>query len=476
VPYVRKVTGVTDNSAPTFTKFLHTHPKSEALGVFTAETGLATLRTPITLAEITPGTGLAAALAQTPQGVIDTMKASGMKGRGGAGFPAGLKWELAAKAESKDGRRFIICNADEGEPGTFKDRVLLSELPDLIFEGMTIAGYAVGAHEGIVYLRGEYVYLLDDLEACLAKRRADGLLGNNVCGSGFAFDISIFLGAGAYVCGEETALIESIEGRRGEPRNRPPFPVESGLFGAPTIVNNVETFGWASAIFARGPEWFAAIGTNNSTGPKMLSISGDVRNPGVYEFPLGVTIREVLAAAGGENTKAVIVGGAAGTCVPASDFDRAISYEDVSTGGAIIVLGPWRDLLEVAENLQWFFANESCGQCAPCRVGTRKLLNGIRDLRNGNSSTAKLRDLVKLGESMEFASKCGLGQSAPSVFLSLVRSFESELLGHIPHSAREHEAAAEIAASIDDADRDFAAASSAAAAQQMFIPADARAR
>jgi len=467
-------TGWVTNAAPRFETMLNTNPKGGTPGVFTAETGLATIRTPITLGEITPGVGLANALKQTPAEVIETMKASGMKGRGGAGFPAGMKWELAAKAESKDGRRFIICNADEGEPGTFKDRVLLSVLPDLIFEGMTIAGYAVGAHEGIVYLRGEYIYILDELEEVLARRRAEGLLGSDVSGSGFAFDIRIFLGAGAYVCGEETALIESIEGRRGEPRNRPPFPVESGLFGAPTIVNNVETFGWASAIFARGPQWFAAIGTGQSTGPKMLSISGDVRNPGVYEFPLGVSIRELLAACGGEDAKAVIVGGASGTCVPAEDFDRAISYEDVSTGGAIIVLGQWRDLLEVAENLQWFFANESCGQCAPCRVGTRKLLNGIRNLRNGRSSTAELRDLVKLGESMEFASKCGLGQSAPSVFLSLVRSFESEVLGHIPHSAREDQAAADIAASIDDADRDFAAVATAAAKHAMFIPADAR--
>jgi [NiFe] hydrogenase diaphorase moiety large subunit len=469
---VNHVTNATDVLDPV--KNPHSHPKATVAGVFTAETGLATIRTPLTLADITPGMGLETALKMPPQGVIDTMKASGMKGRGGAGFPAGLKWELAAKAEAKDGRRFIICNADEGEPGTFKDRVLLSELPDLIFEGMTIAGYAVGAHEGIVYLRGEYVYLLEHLEERLADRRAAGLLGNDVAGSGFTFDIHIFLGAGAYVCGEETALIESIEGRRGEPRNRPPFPVESGLFGEPTIVNNVETFGWASAIFARGPQWFSAIGTGQSTGPKMLSISGDVRKPGVYEFPLGVSIREVIDAAGGENPKAVIVGGASGTCVPASDFDRAISYEDVSTGGAIIVLGPWRDLLEVAENLQWFFANESCGQCAPCRVGTRKLLNGIRDLRNGNSSTSKLKDLVKLGESMEFASKCGLGQTAPSVFLSLVRSFESEVLGHIPQWARQADAASEIAASIDDADRDFAMATSKAASADMFIPSDTR--
>lgn len=394
------------------------------------------VRTPMTLATIEAEQGLHAALALDPAGVVATVRESGMKGRGGAGFPTGLKWQLAAEADAPDGVRYVVCNADEGEPGTFKDRVLLAELPDLVFEGMTIGGYAIGSHEGICYLRGEYVYLLADLEACLERRRAAGLLGPDVAGSGFAFDITIHLGSGAYVCGEETALIESLEGRRGEPRNRPPFPVVSGFHGAPTVVNNVETFAWAAAILARGADWFAHIGTDRSTGPKLLSVSGDVQRPGVYEFPLGVSIAEVLEAAGAEGAKAAIVGGAAGTCVPARDFGRAISYEDVSTGGAVIVVGPWRDLLEVAENLQWFFVNESCGQCTPCRVGNVKLLEGIRQLRRGECTAAHLDDLVALGKTMQIASKCGLGQAAPNVLLSILQHYRSEVMSHIPVGAR----------------------------------------
>jgi [NiFe] hydrogenase diaphorase moiety large subunit len=305
-----------------------------------------------------------------------------------------------------------------------------------VVEGMTIAGYAIGAPEGICYLRAEYVYLVEGLEACLARRRAAGLLGPDVAGSGFAFDVAVHLGSGAYVCGEETALIESLEGRRGEPRNRPPFPVVCGFHGAPTVVNNVETFAWAAAILARGPEWFARIGTDRSTGPKLLSVSGDVQRPGVYEFPLGDAHAEVVEAAGGHDAKAAIVGGAAGTCVPARDFDRAISYEDVSTGGAVIVVGPWRDLLEVAENLQWFFTNESCGQCTPCRVGNVKLLEGIRALRRGECTAADLEDLVALGRTMQIASKCGLGQAAPNVLLSILEHYHSEVLVHIPVGAR----------------------------------------
>jgi [NiFe] hydrogenase diaphorase moiety large subunit len=394
---------------------------------------LMSVRTPMTLAAVEVGLGLRAALALDPAGVVATVKDSGMKGRGGAGFPTGLKWQLAAAAPAPGGQRYIVCNADEGEPGTFKDRVLLDELADLVFEGMTIAGYAIGATEGIVYLRAEYVYLLADLEECLARRRAAGLLGAGVGGrADVTFDITIHLGSGAYVCGEETALIESLEGRRGEPRNRPPFPVVKGLHGAPTVVNNVETFAWAAAIMAKGAEWFARIGTDHSTGPKLLSVSGDVARPGVYEFPLGVSIAEVLEAAGAEEAKAAIIGGAAGVCVPAASFGRAISYEDVSTGGAVIVIGPYRDLLEVAENLQWFFVNESCGQCTPCRVGNVKLLEGIGMLRRGECTLAHLEDLIKLGGTMRVASKCGLGQASPNVFLSIIENYRTEVLGRVP--------------------------------------------
>jgi [NiFe] hydrogenase diaphorase moiety large subunit len=379
----------------------------------------------LTLDAIPVGAGMGRALDDTPSEVLAVVARSGLRGRGGAGFPTAKKWELAAAAPSPGGRRHIVCNADEGEPGTFKDRVLLAEHPDLVLEGMTIAAYAVGAQDGVLYLRGEYVHLRRGLEACLERRRALGLLGHGIDGhAGFDFDVRIHMGCGAYVCGEETALIESLEGRRGEPRNRPPFPVTSGLHGAPTVVNNVETFAWVAAILARGAGWFASIGTAGSRGPKLLSVSGDVARPGVYEFPLGVPIREVLEASGGEDARAVVVGGAAGTCVPASAFSRRISFEDIATGGAVIVIGPGRDLLGVAENIQEFFADESCGQCSLCRVGNARLLEGIRLMRAGTCGAEHLAQLQRLGKTMRVASKCGLGQSSPNVFLSVVDQLE----------------------------------------------------
>ena len=391
-----------------------------------------TIRNDMTLATITPGEGLKKALAQSRRDVIGAIRASNMRGRGGAGFPTGVKWNLAAAAGGV--KKYVVCNADEGEPGTFKDRVILSEWADLVFEGMTIAGYAIGSDEGILYLRGEYTYLRPALEACLAKRREAGLLGDAV-GKGFAFDIHIHMGSGAYICGEETALIESLEGQRGEARNRPPFPVNTGLNGQPTVVNNVETFALAAAILAKGAQWFAGIGTDGSTGTKMMSISGDVQRPGVYEFPMGITIASVLAAAGGEDAKAVIIGGASGHCVPAAEFNRSICYEDVATGGSIIVFGPQRDMLEAAENFLEFFADESCGQCTPCRIGNVTLLKGVRSLRAGACSTGTLHDLCALGESMQLASKCGLGQSSPNAFLSIIKHFRHEVLAAAPVGA-----------------------------------------
>ncbi len=268
------------------------------------------------------------------------MSASNLKGRGGAGFPTGTKWNLAAAAQVHDGgAKYVVCNADEGEPGTFKDRVLLLEYADLVFEGMTIAARAIGATKGILYLRGEYVYMRPHLEDVLARRRRDGQLGTDILGTaGFDFDIEIRMGAGAYVCGEETALIESLEGHRGEPRNRPPFPVNTGFLGQPTVVNNVETLASVSAILAKGAAWFKAIGTEKSAGFKLFSVSGDCAAPGVYEFPLGITVAELLEKVGGAGAKAVQIGGASGTCVPATEFGRRIAFEDVATGGSIIVL------------------------------------------------------------------------------------------------------------------------------------------
>jgi [NiFe] hydrogenase diaphorase moiety large subunit len=388
------------------------------------------LHGPFTFAGIEPGAGLATALRRPPADALAQVAASDLRGRGGAGFPTSLKWELAAK--SPGDRRYVVCNADEGEPGTFKDRVILSEFADLVVEGMTIAALAIGARQGIVYLRAEYTYLRPHLEAVLSRRRAQNLLGPNIAGrEGFDFDVEIRMGAGAYVCGEETALIESLEGQRGEPRNRPPFPIDTGYFDNPTIVNNVETFAWVVCILAKGAEWFKSIGTKKSTGHKLLSVSGDCRRPGVYEFPMGITVGQLLKEVGGEGAKAVQVGGAAGQCVPAAQFDRAIAYEDIPTGGSVIIFGPQRDMLQVVENFLEFFVDESCGQCTPCREGTPKLLEGVKRLQRGRCSMHYLHELCSLGRTMQLAAKCGLGQSAPNALLSVVESFPDEILGRV---------------------------------------------
>ncbi len=383
-----------------------------------------------TFAAMTPGAGLKAALQKSRADIIGEISASGIKGRGGAGFPVGVKWNLCAAARGD--RKYVVCNADEGEPGTFKDRAILRAHADLVFEGMTIGGYVVGAKEGILYLRAEYTYLRPELEAVLAKRREAGLLGAAVGGKqGFDFDIRIQMGAGAYVCGEETALIESLEGHRGEPRNRPPFPVDTGFLGRPTIVNNVETLAWVACILQKGGAWFKAVGTDKSTGLKIFSVSGDCARPGVYEFPFGVSVASLLEAVGGEEAKAVQVGGASGHCVPAAEFNRTIAYEDVATGGSIIVFGPHRDMLEVAGNFLEFFVEESCGQCTPCRIGNVKLLEGVELLREGLCPMQYLNELCALGETMQVASKCGLGQSSPNAFLSIVKHFKDEIMGRV---------------------------------------------
>lgn len=388
-------------------------------------------KTPLTFDTIAPGQGLAAALKKSRADIIGEVSASNLRGRGGAGFPTGTKWNLAAAAQGQDGgAKYVVCNADEGEPGTFKDRVLLLEYADLVFEGMTIAARAIGATKGILYLRGEYVYMRPHLEGVLAARRTAGQLGANILGTtGFTFDIDIRMGAGAYVCGEETALIESLEGHRGEPRNRPPFPVNTGFLGQPTVVNNVETLASVSAILAKGAAWFKAIGTEKSAGFKLFSVSGDCGAPGVYEFPLGITVAALLEEVGGAGAKAVQIGGASGVCVPAPEFGRRIAFEDVATGGSIIVFGQGRDMLHVAKNFMEFFVEESCGQCTPCRAGNAKLLEGIEMLERGACSSAYLRELLNLCETMQLASKCGLGQSSPNAFVSIVTHFQDEILG-----------------------------------------------
>lgn len=358
--------------------------------------------------------------------ILYELKLSKLKGRGGAGFPTSTKWMLTAAAISSD--KYIICNADEGEPGTFKDRILLLDYPELVFEGMVIGGYVIGAKKGFLYLRGEYEYMLKSLEDYLENMRMDNLLGKNIAGKeGFDFNIEIRLGSGAYVCGEETALIESLEGYRGEARNRPPFPVSTGYKGKPTSVNNVETFAAVTHITMKGGEWYQTHGTNKSTGSKLFSVSGDCDKPGVYELLWGIKISELLNLVEAKNTKAVQVGGASGVCLSRNQFDRSLAYEDCPTGGSIIIFNENRDMLHVLKNFMEFFVEESCGQCTPCRIGNIKLLEGIEMLESGNYTFNYINHLKELGKTMQVASKCGLGQSSPNSFISILENFKDEI-------------------------------------------------
>ncbi len=376
----------------------------------------------VLLGEVPREAGLRRALALTPEQIIAAITASGLRGCGGAGFPAGRKWEAAAREAAA--RRFIICNADEGEPGTFKDRVLLTERPHLLIEGMTIAARAVGAREGILYLRGEYAYLRDHLEAVLAERRAAGLLGVGILGTpGFDFDIRLQLGAGAYICGEEGALISSCEGLRGEPKTRPPFPVQRGYLGFPTVVNSVETLCHAARILDRGPEWFFAMGTPGSHGTKLFSVSGDCRAPGIYELPYGVSVQELLHLAGAEDAAAVQVGGPSGVMIGRDSFHRQLSFDDLATGGAIIVFSGARNILEIVDYYLSFFVHESCGYCTPCRVGNVFLREAIAKFRNGHANAEDVAYLRSLSATIIETSRCGLGTTSPNPVLSTLAHF-----------------------------------------------------
>ena len=371
---------------------------------------------------LAPGEALAAALARGADRLLGEMKASKLRGRGGAGFSAGLKWEACRNAEGR--ARYVVCNADEGEPGTFKDRVLLASYADRVFEGMTLCAFVIGAERGMLYLRGEYRYLLDQLEAALERRRRGKLLGAGILGrQGFDFDIEIHLGAGAYICGEESALIESLEGKRGTPRNRPPFPVTHGYLGQPTVVNNVETFAASCLVAHRGGAWYAAIGTGVSAGTKILSVSGDCARPGLYEYPFGVRVSEVLAACGAGDAQAVQVSGPSGVCLAAAEFDRRIAFEDIPTAGAIMVFDRSRDMFEVALNFVHFFAHESCGFCTPCRVGTSLLRNLMDKLNNGHGSPYDLAEIEKLNRILRSMSHCGLGHTACNPVLDTLAKF-----------------------------------------------------
>jgi [NiFe] hydrogenase diaphorase moiety large subunit len=377
---------------------------------------------PIVLTEAVRGEAIHKAAAMSPKEVIAAVKTARLRGRGGAGFPTGMKWEFARGAPGD--RKFIVCNADEGEPGTFKDRVLLTELPDRVFAGMTIAGYAIGAKEGILYLRAEYAYLKVFLEDVLSRRRADGLLGKSIAARhSFDFDIRIQMGAGAYVCGEETALLNSCEGLRGDPRNRPPFPAQRGYLGFPTVVNNVETLACVTRILEAGPATFSDHGTAQSSGTKLLSISGDVRQAGVYEVPFGVTVREVLAMANGSDAIAIQIGGPSGRMIGPADVDRTICYDDLATGGAMVVFGPGRNPIEVARMYMEFFEDESCGYCTPCRVGNVLLRQGLERVLAGRGEPSDLVQFEEIARTMKAASRCGLGQTSFNPVLTSLASF-----------------------------------------------------
>jgi [NiFe] hydrogenase diaphorase moiety large subunit len=386
----------------------------------------------VIFSDYTPGKALKEALSLSPVEVIREVKAASLRGRGGAGFPAGMKWEFTRAADGN--QKTIICNADEGEPGTFKDRVIITECPDLLFEGMTIAGYAIGADTGILYLRGEYAYLRSFLEDVLIKRREAGFLGNNICapkgfkglfnkGKGFNFDIRIQMGAGAYVCGEETALISSCEGLRGDPKNRPPFPAQKGYLGLPTCVNNVETLASAVKIIEKGAAWFSSIGSAGSKGTRVNSISGDCEKPGIYELPFGITLQELLDMVGAKDIAAVQMGGPQGALIGPKDFGRKICFDDLA-GGAIMVFNNKRNLLEVVDYYMEFFIEESCGYCTPCRAGNVLLKKTLETIIDGKGEPSDIANLESLGKTVKSASRCGLGQTSANPILTSIQNFK----------------------------------------------------
>jgi len=369
-----------------------------------------------------PGVAIQAAVARGKDGMLAEMKAANLRGRGGAGFTTGIKWDACRKTPAA--QRYIVCNADEGEPGTFKDRVLLQSYAGRVFEGMVIAAYTVGAQQGFLYLRGEYLYLLAPLEAHLAEMRQQKLLGKSIAGvEGFDFDIEIHLGAGAYVCGEESALIESLEGKAGRPRVRPPFPVTSGYMNKPTVVNNVETLCKATEIAIHGGKWYESIGTKQSTGTKILSVSGDCERPGIYEYAFGVRIAQVLEDCGAKDAIAVQVSGASGVCLSEREFGRRIAFEDVPTAGSFMIFGKQRDMFEVARNFSHFFAHESCGFCTPCRVGTQLMSDIMDKIAEGRGTQYEMNELLRLQQVLKPGSHCGLGQTAGNAVADTLQKF-----------------------------------------------------
>lgn len=353
--------------------------------------------------------------------IIQDMLDSGLKGRGGAGFPTGLKWKYTAAEQNPD--KYIVCNADEGEPGTFKDREILDRVSVKVHGGMAIAGRAIGARTGIVYLRGEYRYLLPKL---MIELEAFHKMIHEI---GFDFNIEYRMGSGAYICGEESALFESIEGKRGEPRNKPPYPTVSGVYDKPTSINNVETLVTSVMIIHHGAKNFSQYGTKDSRGSKVFSVSGDTPTPGIFELELGMTVQQFVNEFGDGDTKAVQVGGASGFCVPRKKFaETIIGFEGVPTGGSMKLFNSSRSMYNVLHNYLDFFAEESCGQCTPCRVGCQQLLKGVEKVKKGEAKSTYLNELVKLADTMKIAAKCGLGQSVGNAFKSIVSNFKEEII------------------------------------------------
>ncbi|MEW5908177.1 MAG: NADH-quinone oxidoreductase subunit NuoF [Thermodesulfobacteriota bacterium] len=376
----------------------------------------------------------------TPEGIISEVKLSGLRGRGGAGFPTGLKWEFAGK--SPGDVKYVLCNADEGDPGAFMDRSILEADPHAVLEGMVIAAKAINSHQGYIYCRTEYPLAIHRLEIAIRQARDYGLLGNDILGSKFDFDIEIYQGAGAFVCGEETALMRSIEGKRGMPRPRPPFPAHKGLWEKPTILNNVETFANVAQIIANGGKWYSSVGTETSKGTKVFAISGDVNNIGLVEVPMGTTLRTLIFDIGGgipdkKKFKAVQLGGPSGGCVPAQYLDTPVDYEEIAKIGAImgsggvIVMDENTCMVDMARFFMDFIQDESCGKCTPCREGTRRILEILKRICDGNGNPEDIETLEALSATIKEASLCGLGQTGPNPVLSTLRYFREEYLAHI---------------------------------------------
>jgi len=366
-------------------------------------------------------------LHRKPEELVNELMSSELKGRGGAGFPTGLKWKVAA--ESKADKKYVICNADEGEPGTFKDREILSKVPYKVLTAMAVCGYVTGANEGFIYLRGEYKYLENELNKAIDEFQY-------YCQEiKFDFKISVFMGSGAYICGEETALMESMEGKRGGPRNKPPYPNQIGFLGKPTVINNVETLVHTYTIFKYGAKKFYDLGVQYSRGTKLFSISGDTPKPGIYELELGMSLQDFVYEFGDGDTKAVQVGGASGFLVPRKKFkDAAIGFKgklrsiSLPTGGSMMLFNSSRSMYNVLDNYLEFFMEESCGQCTPCRVGCQQLLLGIKAIKRADKPASYLDKLMRLTETMQYAAKCGLGQSVANSFSSIVENFREEMI------------------------------------------------